>query len=119
MIDFWFSLDVRQNAEFKIEVVNQLSDNTLDLGTSIVRLTFFQNADRSLDAFSLQHWHGIFQKGSNYNDGVAFVTQCPIVPDESFTYEFKALDQAVPLFPFTVGSRRVRIDIISGDVLVS
>ena len=56
-------------------------------------------ADRSLYAFFLQHWHGIFQKKSNYNDGIAFVSQCPLVPDESYTYRFKALDQAVLLFP--------------------
>ncbi|KAF8263781.1 laccase [Lactarius quietus] len=65
----------KQNETFLIRVVNLLSDKTLDLGTSI-------------------HWHGIFQKDSNYNDGVAFVTQCPIVPEEAFTYDFKTLNQA-------------------------
>ncbi|KAH8986075.1 laccase 2 precursor [Lactarius hatsudake] len=65
----------QKNAEFKIDVVDLLTDQTLDLATSI-------------------HWHGLFQKDSNYEDGAAFVTQCPLVPNESFTYDFKALNQA-------------------------
>jgi FtsP/CotA-like multicopper oxidase with cupredoxin domain len=87
-----------QNAEFEITVINLLHDLRLDLGTSIVRFPSFQHVDRNPDWFSLQHWHGIFQKGSNYNDGIASVTQCPLVPDESYTYRFEALDQAVLLF---------------------
>lgn len=34
------------------------------------------------------HWHGISQKGSNEMDGADMVTQCPIPPGESFTYNF-------------------------------
>ena len=90
-----------QNAEFEITVINLLHDLRLDLGTSIVRFPFFPHADRNSYAFSLQHRHGIFQKGSNYNDGMAFVSQCPLIPDESYTYRFKALGQAVLPFPTT------------------
>ncbi|RMZ78142.1 hypothetical protein DV738_g4018, partial [Chaetothyriales sp. CBS 135597] len=35
------------------------------------------------------HWHGLYQRGSNWFDGAAGVTQCPIAPGSSFTYEFK------------------------------
>ena len=42
-----------------------------------------------------QHWHGLFQQHTNYVDGPAFVTQCPIVPGNSFEYDFQALNQAV------------------------
>jgi len=35
-----------------------------------------------------KHWHGIFQKTTNWADGAAFVTQCPITPNNSFLYEF-------------------------------
>ncbi|KAH9057166.1 laccase [Lactarius vividus] len=65
----------QKNAEFTINVIDLLTDRTLDLATSI-------------------HWHGLLQKNSNYEDGAASVTQCPLVPAESFTYDFKALDQA-------------------------
>ncbi|KAF7364189.1 Laccase I [Mycena sanguinolenta] len=60
---------------FAIDVVDALTDNTMLKSTSI-------------------HWHGIFQEGTNWEDGVAFVTQCPITPGQSFLYNFKAPDQA-------------------------
>lgn len=37
------------------------------------------------------HWHGIRQLNSNHMDGVNGVTQCPIAPDDTFTYKFKAM----------------------------
>lgn len=36
------------------------------------------------------HWHGIFQKGTQYFDGVPLVTQCPIMFQNSFRYQFAA-----------------------------
>ncbi|KAJ7728916.1 yellow laccase [Mycena metata] len=58
-----------------MNVVDQLTDNTMLKSTSI-------------------HWHGILQKGTNFEDGPAFVTQCPIVPQGSFLYNFPVPDQA-------------------------
>ncbi|KAJ5098279.1 hypothetical protein N7532_005280 [Penicillium argentinense] len=34
------------------------------------------------------HWHGMFQNGTNGMDGPSMVTQCPIPPGHSFTYNF-------------------------------
>jgi len=61
--------------ELKLAVVDLLHSTSLDLATSI-------------------HWHGLFQKTTNYADGPAFVTQCPIVPDKYFVYDFKVPGQA-------------------------
>ena len=36
------------------------------------------------------HWHGMFLTGTPWMDGTAYITQCPILPRESFTYRFKA-----------------------------
>ena len=36
------------------------------------------------------HWHGIHMKNTPWMDGVAYVTQCPILPRQKFTYRFKA-----------------------------
>ncbi|EFN74336.1 Laccase-4 [Camponotus floridanus] len=36
------------------------------------------------------HWHGVFQKGSQYYDGVPFVNQCPISAKSTFRYQFNA-----------------------------
>ncbi|KAB8230045.1 multicopper oxidase-domain-containing protein [Aspergillus alliaceus] len=35
------------------------------------------------------HWHGVHLRDSNEWDGVPGVTQCPVAPGESLTYEFK------------------------------
>ncbi|KAG6816849.1 hypothetical protein H0H87_002335 [Tephrocybe sp. NHM501043] len=60
---------------FLVNVINQLTDIAMAKSTSI-------------------HWHGIFQRGSNYVDGAASVTQCPIATGDSFLYEFDVQDQA-------------------------
>lgn len=36
------------------------------------------------------HWHGLLQKKTPWEDGVPGITQCPIPPGESFTYQFVA-----------------------------
>lgn len=36
------------------------------------------------------HWHGLLQKGTPYEDGVPGITQSPIAPGQTFTYEFNA-----------------------------
>ncbi|CAL1533176.1 unnamed protein product [Lymnaea stagnalis] len=36
------------------------------------------------------HWHGLTQRHSQFMDGVAMVTQCPIPAHSRFTYRFKA-----------------------------
>ncbi|XP_076674760.1 uncharacterized protein LOC143372470 [Andrena cerasifolii] len=35
------------------------------------------------------HWHGIFQNGFQFYDGVPYVTQCPIPSSSTFRYQFK------------------------------
>ncbi|CDO78173.1 Laccase [Trametes cinnabarina] len=65
----------QKGEEFKINVVNNLTNHTMLKSTSI-------------------HWHGIFQKSTNWADGPAFVNQCPIASGHSFLYDFRVLDQA-------------------------
>ncbi|KAJ7635013.1 laccase 2 precursor [Roridomyces roridus] len=61
--------------KFTINVQNQLTDTSMLRASSI-------------------HWHGFFQNHSPFEDGVAFVTQCPITPGTSFVYDFKVNSQA-------------------------
>lgn len=35
------------------------------------------------------HFHGLYQNGTTHMDGPAGVTQCPIAPGASFTYDFE------------------------------
>ncbi|KAJ2924925.1 hypothetical protein H1R20_g12184, partial [Candolleomyces eurysporus] len=59
----------------QINVVNNLTDPSMFHGTSI-------------------HWHGMYQRTTNWADGAAGVNQCPISPGESFLYRFSTAGQA-------------------------
>ncbi|KAE8443950.1 hypothetical protein EG329_001174 [Mollisiaceae sp. DMI_Dod_QoI] len=39
------------------------------------------------------HWHGLYQNGTNWMDGTAGITQCPIPPGQSFLYNFTVNNQ--------------------------
>nr|CBV46340.1 laccase [Meripilus giganteus] len=60
---------------FQINVIDQLTDADMLKTTTI-------------------HWHGMFQHGTNWADGPAFVNQCPIASGNSFLYNFNVPDQA-------------------------
>ena len=59
-------LRVRQGERLRIDVTNGLDEETT------------------------VHWHGL--RLPNAMDGVAYLTQVPIAPGETFTYEFDAID---------------------------
>ena len=48
------------------------------------------------------HWHGIRQNYTNQDDGVVSITQCPIAPGESYTYEWKATQYGSSRWEFQV-----------------
>ncbi|KAI0352456.1 laccase [Trametes cingulata] len=60
---------------FQINVVDNLSNETMLKSTTV-------------------HWHGIYQRGTNWADGPAFVNQCPISTGNSFLYDFTVTGQA-------------------------
>ncbi|KAM5532459.1 hypothetical protein V8D89_013875 [Ganoderma adspersum] len=60
---------------FRLNVINKMTNHTMLKTTSI-------------------HWHGLFQRGTNWADGPAFVTQCPIASGDSFLYDFRVPGQA-------------------------
>ncbi|RPD57148.1 Cu-oxidase-domain-containing protein [Lentinus tigrinus ALCF2SS1-7] len=60
---------------FQLNLVNQMTNHTMLKTTSI-------------------HWHGFFQKGTNWADGPAFINQCPIASGNSFLYDFQVPGQA-------------------------
>ncbi|KAI3749844.1 hypothetical protein L2E82_20461 [Cichorium intybus] len=39
------------------------------------------------------HWHGILQLGTPWADGPDRITQCPIQPEASYTYQFTIIEQ--------------------------
>ncbi|KAL2902810.1 Laccase-4 [Bienertia sinuspersici] len=44
------------------------------------------------------HWHGIRQIRTGWSDGPAYVTQCPIQPGQTYTYNFTVTGQRGTLF---------------------
>ncbi|KAJ9627066.1 hypothetical protein H2203_003527 [Taxawa tesnikishii (nom. ined.)] len=40
------------------------------------------------------HWHGLYQNGSAWMDGTVGITQCPIAPGHTWTYEFRVEGQS-------------------------
>ncbi|KAI0832031.1 hypothetical protein BC628DRAFT_1311301 [Trametes gibbosa] len=64
----------KKGANFRINVVDKLVNETMLTPTSI-------------------HWHGLFQHTTNWADGPAFVTQCPITTGHDFLYNFNAAQQ--------------------------
>ncbi|KAH7891029.1 laccase [Phlebopus sp. FC_14] len=68
-------IQAQRGDRFEINAINQLEDKTMPLTTSI-------------------HWHGIFQKKSNWADGTSFITQCPIPANRSFLHRFEAPGQS-------------------------
>lgn len=54
-----------------------------------IQVTTHNHIADPADGTSL-HWHGFLQQGSQWEDGVPAVSQCPIPPGGSFTYSFKA-----------------------------
>ncbi|XP_062602417.1 uncharacterized protein LOC134264138 [Saccostrea cucullata] len=53
------------------------------------------------------HWHGMHQRNTPFMDGVSFVTQCPILPGQSFTYKFQAYPKGTFWYYSTIGSQRI------------
>ena len=82
-----------QGDTYNINVTNQLNDSSMMLGATIVCTDFVDEPVIILASKHFKHWHGIFQHNSPLNDGVAFVTQCPIAPNTSFLYNFAVPDQ--------------------------
>ena len=52
------------------------------------------------------HWHGMHQKKSPDMDGVAFITQYPILPYQSYTYKFKAFPSGTHWYHAHSGAHR-------------
>ncbi|KZV71498.1 multicopper oxidase [Peniophora sp. CONT] len=83
---------VLANGAFPGPIINANKGDRLE-----INVTNELTISKGLDVFTTIHWHGIDQKHSNWADGVDGVTQCPIVPGNSFLYSFTA-DQAGTLF---------------------
>ena len=58
-------------------------------GNQILNITVI-NELRDVDAGISIHWHGMDQIDTPEADGVAYITQLPIIPNQNYTYSFRA-----------------------------
>lgn len=52
------------------------------------------------------HWHGMHQKGTPGSDGVAFISQNPILPGLTYTYRFTAKPHGSSFYHAHIGDQR-------------
>nr|XP_023019016.1 laccase-1-like [Leptinotarsa decemlineata] len=62
------------------------------------------------------HWHGQHQRETPYMDGVPYVTQCPILPHNTFRYTFKAEQAGTHFWHSHIGMQRA--DGVYGPLIV-
>lgn len=74
---FEYPLEVAQGEQVKITVINQMPKTWPSASN---------NAGVAL------HWHGLSMRNSQYADGVAFISQCPLEIGSSYTYTFTVND---------------------------
>ncbi|KAF4993124.1 hypothetical protein F66182_16495, partial [Fusarium sp. NRRL 66182] len=66
------------NGQWPLPVVN------VNKGDRIVVNMYNGLGDKSTSI----HWHGMYQNGTSEMDGPSMVTQCPVMPGSSMTYNF-------------------------------
>lgn len=52
------------------------------------------------------HWHGMKQIGTQFNDGVPYLTQCPIPYNSEFRYIFRAIDVGTHFYHSHSGNQK-------------
>ena len=54
------------------------------------------------------HWHGLHQRGTPWMDGLGFITQCPILPNTEFLYQFYARPKGTFWYHSHIGTQRTK-----------
>jgi len=76
-------IDAYENQELEITVVNMLQTESITI-----------------------HFHGLHQVGRPWMDGVAFITQCPILPGQTFVYRINASREGTYFYRSGIGNQR-------------
>ncbi|WAR25894.1 ASO-like protein, partial [Mya arenaria] len=76
-------IDAYENQEIEITVVNRFHTDSVTI-----------------------HFHGLHQVGRPSMDGVAFVSQCPILPGQTFVYKIRASPPGTSYYHAHIGDQR-------------
>ncbi|KAG0144310.1 hypothetical protein CROQUDRAFT_660182 [Cronartium quercuum f. sp. fusiforme G11] len=63
------------------------------------------------------HWHGMYQNGTNWEDGPSGVTQCPIPAGETYTYKF-SLDGQFGTYWYHAHYPTLRVEGVDGPLII-
>ena len=80
-----------------------------------LNITVF-NELKNVEGISI-HWHGMHQRGTQGADGVAYITQRPILPNQQFTYDFLAYPAGTHWYHAHSGAQRT--DGMYGALIIS
>ncbi|KAL7337621.1 multicopper oxidase-domain-containing protein [Rhodotorula toruloides] len=81
--------------------------------------TVVVHVTNSLDEPVTIHWHGLFQNGTIWEDGPSGVTQCPIGPGITYTYDFPITGkEQYGTFWWHAHRRALYIDGITGPFVI-
>ena len=69
-----------------------------------LQITVF-NELKNVEGISI-HWHGMHQRGTQEADGVAYITQLPILPGQWYTYDFFAFPAGTHWYHAHSGAQR-------------
>jgi Multicopper oxidase len=64
------------------------------------------------------HWHGVHQRGTQYYDGVPFLTQCPIPEGTTFRYQWNAEQPGTHFFHAHTGQSSVQSNFFFLKILI-
>ncbi|KAB0803227.1 hypothetical protein PPYR_00197 [Photinus pyralis] len=62
------------------------------------------------------HWHGLYHHGTQYYDGVPFVTQCPILQGNTFRYTWTATHPGTHYWHSHTGFQKM--DGLTGSIII-
>ncbi|KAG0146995.1 hypothetical protein CROQUDRAFT_43546 [Cronartium quercuum f. sp. fusiforme G11] len=71
-----------------------------------------------LDSPLTMHWHGIYQNGTNWEDGPAGITQCPIPVGGTYTYQFSLDGQFGTYCKPPAHYESLRVEGINGPLII-
>jgi len=76
-------IDAYENQEIELKVINLFHTDSLSI-----------------------HFHGLHQVGRPWMDGVAFITQCPVLPGQTFVYKIRASPAGTSFYHAHIGDQR-------------
>ncbi|CAG8768208.1 31506_t:CDS:2, partial [Racocetra persica] len=91
------ALVITKGDRLVVHVINNLGEPTS------VNFTSDKNIKRDCSCIQI-HFHGFFQRGTNWYDGVPGQTQCPIPDNTTFIYNFTVPDQSAQYVDGVLGA---------------